>query len=121
MHDTFFAIALSSIFVIPTSAVTIHYISLVKCYRVVTHSHLNMNNEIITRYVVEQKHSLFRDRITWWKIESSGDEYSDGSVYDKLEDANQYIKSRLFDSKESIKISNVICENSPDRDVKFEV
>ena len=120
MFDVF-AILLIGITVVPIVGICIYSSGSKKCYRVVAHSYLTMKGDTITSYKVEQKHSILRGRFTWWTIESSGDDYSCGSIYGKLEDADQYIKSLLFDEKESIKISNVICEHATNRDVKFEV
>ena len=91
-HDTFLTILLSSIIVIPISAIIIYYISLIKCYRVLASSYLNMKGNTITTYIVQQKHSIFWGLVTWWTIENIGDEWSSGSIYDTLEEADQYIK-----------------------------
>ena len=88
---------------------------------VLASSYLNMKGNTITTYIVQQKHSIFWGLVTWWTIENIGDEWSSGSIYDTLEEADQYIKSLVFDRKHSKKISNAICQNSTDRDVKFEV
>lgn len=80
------------------------------CYRVVENINMHHDGNMHTDFVVEQYNKFFI--FNWWLIEDSGNEYSSGSVFDSMEEANAYIKSLIYNRKKHNKVHDPICANS---------
>lgn len=84
------------------------------CYRVVEKTYMQYNGKLGTNFVVEQYNKLFI--FNWWLMADSGDEYSSGSVFDSIDEANAYIKSVIYNIKKHELVHEPICADSIDKE-----
>jgi nitrogen fixation/metabolism regulation signal transduction histidine kinase len=80
------------------------------CYRVVEETYMKNNGKLNTNYIVQQYNSVFI--FNWWLIQYSGDEYSSGSTFDNMEEANTYIESLIYNRKKHVSEHEPICADS---------
>lgn len=80
------------------------------CYRVMQQTYMKPNGMLSNNYVVQQYNSFFI--FNWWLIQYSGDEFSSGSTFDSMEEANTYIESLIYNRKPHVLTHDPICADS---------
>lgn len=80
------------------------------CYRVVEETYMLVNGKLRTNYIVQQYNKFYI--FNWWLIQHSGDEYSSGSIFDNMEEANCYIESLIYNRKKRVSEHEPICADS---------
>ena len=80
------------------------------CYRIVEEIYMNVNGKLSTNYIVQQYNKFYI--FDWWLIQSSGDQFSSGSIFDNMTDANNYIKSLIYNKNIRKVAHKPICADS---------
>jgi hypothetical protein len=80
------------------------------CYRIVEETNMEQNGRLRTRYIVQQYNKFYI--FNWWLIEYSGDEYSSGSIFDTMEEADSYIESLIYNRKKHMLVHEPVCADS---------
>lgn len=76
------------------------------CYRI-KEVHRMYDGEIHIKYEVEQYRKVLL--FSWWRLEDDGNEFSDGSVFSSMEDAEKYIASIKYNRKKHEIIHESTC------------
>lgn len=84
------------------------------CYRVMEQTYMRDNGKLRTNYVVQQYNTFYK--FNWWLIQYSGDEYSSGSTFDTMEEANTYIESLIYNRKKRVIEHEPICADSVNKE-----
>jgi nitrogen fixation/metabolism regulation signal transduction histidine kinase len=80
------------------------------CYRVIEQTYMQTDGKLRTNYIVQQYNKFYK--FNWWLIQYSGDEYSSGSTFDSMEEANTYIESLIYNRKKHVSEHEPICADS---------
>ena len=84
------------------------------CYRIVEETYMRDNGKLKTNYIVQQYNKFYI--FNWWLLQDSGTEYSSGSIFDTMKEADTYIQSLIYNKQKHVLEHEPICADSVNKE-----